>query len=254
MATATDKKSPELSKFPNAEKANSESTNTLPSAFNLFTPSINAIKLNLVAFLVLVGVPIIFSLIGEASGSSTGTNSFMSYSSSGGAGIAGLIGLVLTILFAPGAIILQLKSVRKETVDYATAIKEGLTYFWRFLGLALLTLLILAVSLLLFIVPFFIVLPRIFLASYYLIDRNMGIVDSLKASAADYKAHKGVWGLIGVYVLLGLSNAIPLVGWLVSTVLLFLYTPASAIRYEQIKLLAAGKKPVTPIEASPATA
>lgn len=246
---------PNLSKFPNAEKVNNAESASLPSAFNLFTPSVNAIKLNLIAFLVIVGLPMVLSIIGEGPGlfqpEQASANPFTAQE--GFYGFVGFVGAVLMLLFGPGTIILQLKSARKEVIEYGAAIKEGLKYFWRFLGLVILTGLILLASLALLIIPFFFVLPRIILAGYYLIDRDMGIVESLKASAADYKAHKGVWGIIGVALLMALASVIPFIGWIISNTLLFLYNAAAGIRYEQIALLGKGKPPVTPIESSATT-
>jgi hypothetical protein len=240
-----------LTKFPNAEKANSEAPINLPSAFSLFTPSVNLIKNNLTTFLILLGVPLVLTLIGQGPALWEGAKPDEGLLSGfdGPLAIFALIGGILGLLASPGVVILQLRGARNEApIGWQEAFKQGLNYFWRFLGLALLSAVILAGATLLFIIPVFFVLPRIFLAMYYLIDRNMGIVESLKMSSADYKAHKGIWGVIGVFFLIGLVNIIPLVGWLVSNVLSFLYSPAVAIRYEQIKRISTGKSPRTPIE------
>jgi hypothetical protein len=149
---------------------------------------------------------------------------------------------------APGTVLLQLAGVRKKVMTWQEAFKQGLQHFWRLFGLMIMLVIILSVALLLLIVPFFILLPRLFLAPYFLVDQKMGPFQALKASNAAYKAHKGTWGVIGVLFLLNLVSAVPLIGYLLANVLNFLYSPAAAIRYEQLKLLDEDKAPRTPIE------
>jgi hypothetical protein len=238
-----------LTKFPNAGKANQEAAVGLPSAFDLFSPSVKIIKNNLVAFLILLGVPALFLLVSDGSNIfKSGANSSDLFGNQNGAlAMVGLIGGIMTLLFAPGAIVLQLAAVRNQAITWSEAFNKGLQQIWRMLGLIFLTLLILAVSLLLFIVPFFIVLPRVFLASYFLIDQKLGIVESIKASNQAYKEHKGTWGVIGVFVLLSLISIVPILGTIAANILSFLYSPAPALRYEQILHLSEGKAPQAPV-------
>src|SRR6266542_160258 len=185
----------------------------LPSAFDLFSPSMEAVKRNLPAFLILIGVPIVLSLIGQGPhlfrASAAGVNE-------GPLGVVGLVGGVLSLLAGPGLILLQIKGAQNETpLAWDAAFKQGLHFFWRYLGLALLTTIVLIISLALLIVPFFFVLPRLFLAPFFLIDKNMGVVDSMKASWKTYGERKGTWGVMGVFVLIGIALAVPVVGWIV---------------------------------------
>lgn len=216
---------------------NNQTNNKLPSAFSLFGPSANIIKNNLTAFLILAGIPLALLLIGQ--GSALFANPYQSQAdpNSGLWGIISLIGVILTILTAPAVILLQLKGAQKQNPTFETAFKNGLPFILRIFGLGILMALMLLVAFLLLIIPFFILLPRIILAPYYLVDRNMGIVDSLKASMANYKEYKGTWGIIGVEVLIGFTGGLPVIGSIVSAVLSFLYAPALAIRYTQIKSL-----------------
>jgi hypothetical protein len=226
-----------------------------PSAFDLFTPSVNLIRNNLEGFAVLVGLPAALSLLGRGSGlfSNVGTTlNFSQQAQQADIGPLGLIALVIGVMAAPGVIVMQLAGVHNKPIEYGEAFRTGLRFFWRFIGMWVLVILMLVVALLLLVVPFFILLPRVVLASYYLIDLNLGPVQAIKASMADYKKYKGTWGVIGVEVLISFAGIIPFVGWLVTAVGNFLYGPALAIRYEQIGAIANGKKPVTPIESSSA--
>jgi hypothetical protein len=223
-------------------------TAKLPGGFDLFKPSSFAVRNNLPAFLWLAGVPLLVGLI-----SNLGTRSWIGYGSANSPNLGlvytlGLAGLIVAALLGPGVVVLQLKSVRGENIDAASAFKQGLHYFWRFIGLWIVLGFALFISLLLFIVPFFILLPRVLLAQYYLIDRDLGIMDAIRMSAATYKKYKQLWGVVGVSVLIALVNIIPILGAIVSIVLEFLYSPAQAIRYEQYRLLDENKLPKTPIE------
>jgi hypothetical protein len=199
----------------------------LPGAFSLFQPSWEAIQVNLVTFIELVLVPLLFVLVGSIIKHATGA--FLES-----------VGEILAILFSPGIYLTQLKSVRKNTVDFSQAVKEGLHYFWRFFGLVICMFVIIGIGFLLLIVPGFFMLRRYILAPYYLLDRDMKIFDAMKASAEDSKEFSmAIWGLIGVEVLLGAVLVIlqALLGWIyiVGLVFYYIYYCAPAVRYFEIK-------------------
>lgn len=245
-----EKEKTNLTKFPNAETANKEAPdgNGLPGAFDLFKPSIRVIQNNLAGFLILLAIPLLLMFIGQGPSLFKPTTTQSSLMPEGPFGIFLTLGWLASLLATPGVILLQIKGTRRETLNWQEAFSKGLNHVLRLLGLGILMALVLFASFLLFIIPFFIVLPRLFMAPYYLIDRKMGIIESMKASWNDYKAHKGIWGIIGVSFLLGLATVVPFIGWIIAGVLTFLYSAAPAIRYEQIKNLAAGKSARTPIE------
>jgi hypothetical protein len=240
-----------LTKFPNPEKANQETSSRFPSAFSLFEVAMAVVRNNLVAFFILLGIPLALTLFGQGPelwhGLKNADTKLLPDFSNPLTYVA-LTGGVLGVLAGPGVVLVQLKGVRKESITWQAALAQGLEYVWRFLGLTIVSLLILGVATLLFIVPLFIVLPRIFLAPYYLVDRKAGVIEALKMSSADYKAYKGVWGVIGVFVLITLVNVIPGIGWIISNTMSFIYSPAPALRYEQINRLTKGEAARTPIE------
>ncbi len=232
--------------------AKPEKTYALPSAFDLFTPSGNIIRNNLPAFLILAGIPALLIAIAQSRRVDVqhGAHSFHAVFSSyyNGHNPWMLIAVLIGMLAAPGIIYLQLQGVRNKTPDYREAFLKGLHYFWRFLGTGILAGLMLAISFILLVVPFFILLPRVILSVYYLVDRDLRPIEAIKASMADYKKYKGTWGVLGVNILIGVIAAIPVLGWIISAVVGFLYRPALAIRYEQIKEMSEDKPPRTPIE------
>src|SRR5688572_27636134 len=200
---------------------------TMPGAFELFKPSMEIIKRNLTAFLVLLGLPTLLILIGngpDTMGGGLTVQSDPAEAASPLFALIGLIGGIFCLLATPGVILLQLKGARKEHIEMGEAFTKGLRYFWKLLGLTICLIVIFAVSLLLLIVPFFFALRRYILAPYYLVDRDLGVFEALKVSAQESQGKWGaIYGIVGVIILLSLINIIPLVGWVASAVLSFLY-------------------------------
>ena len=109
---------------------------------------------------------------------------------------------------------------------------------WRLFGLYIVMSVLIVVGLILLIIPGLILIRRFFFAPYVMIDKNTGIKDSLNESAALSKLNTGaVWAVIGVMLLIGLANIIPIIGGLASFAFGSLYSVAPALRYQQFKKL-----------------
>lgn len=224
---------------------------TMPGAFDLFKPSMEIIRRNLVAFLILLGIPTVLLLIGNGPDLlSPSLESRAENQNNGAIAFMGLIGAIAALLTTPAVILLELRGAHKEQLELGEAFSKGLHYFWKLIGLSICLAVIYAVSILLLIVPFFFALRRYFLAPYYLVDRDLSIFEALKVSAQESQGKWGpIYGVIGVIILIGLINIIPVLGWIVSTVVAFLYSSATALRYLHIKAIEEDKDPITPIEA-----
>ena len=83
-----------------------------------------------------------------------------------------------------------------------------------------------------------IMLRRYFLAPYIMLDKGVGIVEAMDTSAEVTKAYSmAIWSVIGVMVVIGLANFIPIIGWLIAFALGSLYSVAPALRYQELKKL-----------------
>ena len=101
-------------------------------------------------------------------------------------------------------------------------------------GLQLLVGLVTVVSLLLFIVPFFFVVPRLSLAQYYLVDKDMGIGEAYWASWNNTKGNVGkVWGIIGLGLLIALIM-LSIIGIPFGIYFAIMYSAAFAVLYRFI--------------------
>ncbi len=220
----------------------------MPDAFALFEPSANLILKNFNEFVWLLGAPFILTILSVLQRLTYHPAKGHLFESSAPQLTLSLLTLIVGLLVSPGIIVLEIALIKGKTMHAGEAFRTGLHYFWRLLGLAILLAFALSFAFLLLVVPFFLLLPRVIMSPYFLIDQDMSIADALSASFNAYKKYHGVWGIIGVSVLVYLPSIIPLVGSVISTCLNFLYQPAFVFRYVHYTRLEAGKAAKTSFE------
>jgi hypothetical protein len=198
-----------------------------PGAFGIYKYSRDAVKVNLVTIVVLYIVSVVLqAIIKKALGNP-------------GSIIAALVG----VLFAISILLAQIAGVRRQKMEIGDSLSKSLPLFLKYLGLYIIVALSLVVSLLLLVIPFFFVLPRLVLASYYLVDRNQGIMEAYKSSWDASKGHSlKVWGIIGVGILMALLM-VTIIGIPVAIYLLIMYSAAFAVLYEYINKKAPAPAP-----------
>lgn len=211
------------------------------SAFDLFSPSMAALKLNIKAYLGMYGLIVLLGIIAgimsaattKVTGSEVATGTSLALNS--GSLILGFAIIVLAILLGPAITYVQLQSAKGNKVQLSEAITTGAKFIFRFIGLAILVSVLIMGGLILFIIPGLIMVRRYFLSAYLLIDKNIGIIEAMKQSAALTKPYSSkVWGIVGVNILISLPSFIPIIGTIISSVLQLLYSFAPAIRYIQL--------------------
>ncbi len=207
---------------------------TWPGAFGIYKYSRDAVRLNFVPLLVLF---LITYLVG-------GLAEFK----------LGIIGSIISILISTytgvSIVILYIAGVQRHRLGVMETISKSAPLFLKMLGLQLLISVTILASLLLLIIPFFFVLPRLVLAEYYLIGQNMGIVESYKASWAATKGNVGkVWGILGASLAMGLLF-ITIIGIPFAIYFLIMYSAAYAVLYGFL----IKQSPAAPAGASPASA
>ncbi len=223
----------------NTAPANTKSTSgaapEVPSAFSLFKPSWEALKLNIVEIIMIFLIPtIVLFVVGLVL-------ALLIPSDSRAVGLAILFaigGLIYVGLVGPALVYAQLTSGRMEKVTYNDAFACSKKFWARFIGLSIVVGLVVLVGLLLLIVPGIIFLRRYFLSQFALIDQDLSIGDSMRTSNKLSKGRSmAVFGIIGVDILIGLPNVIPVIGGIITFVLQIAYFCAPAIRYQQLKAL-----------------
>jgi uncharacterized membrane protein len=206
----------------------------LPGAFSLLKPSWHAIKLNFITLVEFIIIPLILSLL-----STLMPHLLHSTNHSGAPAVIStainLLSGILSLMFAPGMTYTLLKGTKGERIDFYPAFRAGLTYFWRYLGVTICTTFLIVVGLILLIVPGIFMIRRYFLAPYYLIDRDLGIFETLRTCKSNSKQFGNkVLGVFCVQALFIIILIIPVLGWIAGVILSIMYYSAPAIRYRQI--------------------
>jgi len=254
-----------------SKRARRSSPLHMPSAFDLFTPSKEIILKNIWIFGPLYAVTLVFGIHdwiwSPARGSFLNRHNTFSFGSPGNplptfdlsivVGFS-LFWLVFVALLGTAVTVMsltaQLDAAEGKPLDFQDLWLSVKKYWLRLLGLyALFSLLVVVFAwlfffgLLLFVVGAiltliigFMVISRYILAPYVIIDQNAGIADALRISATLSTRKPGaIWGVIGVMFLISLASIIPYIGGLLSFALGCLYSMALAMRYLQLKRLAA---------------
>ena len=215
----------------------------------LFNKSFAAVRNNLAIFTLLYVLPLAFGINGHRPQSNQGENfRWHTWDSNGihisasavGAIVGGitlivLIGLLIAVFYQALLYTAQLLAAR-GTVSFRD-LWDIATRYWGRLFLLIISMgIIIGVGLILFIVPGLIFLRRYYLAPYFMIDQNLGVMESLRRSAAMSKPISSyIWGVIGLMVLLSVPSFFSDIGSLVSLVLLAGYSVAPAILYFEAK-------------------
>lgn len=151
-----------------------------------------------------------------------------------------LSGGIWSIINYPANFYLQLQGTKGKTPSVKECYRQGFPYFWRLIGLNILTGLFIFAGFLALVVPGFILWRRYFLSSYYLMDQNVGIREAMKRSSADSKKAAGyIWGVIGVQAVMSLAAAvvriIPIFGIIAAPVISALPIFVPALRYYEVQ-------------------
>lgn len=124
------------------------------------------------------------------------------------------------------------QSVRGHKITLGETLNKALSLWLKFILAILATLILVVLSLVALIIPFFFVLPRLALIYYFVADKNMGPIQAVKASWKATKGHSAkVWGIYGVNLLMVLL-LITIIGIPVAIYLIFMYSAAVAVLYE----------------------
>lgn len=193
-----------------------------PGMFGVYKYSKQAVKVNLVPVVILI---ILSGLLGGASDVFSSRKDF----------VTPLVVVLLGLLINAALYITQIAGVRGQKISAVDAVSKAFTKWPRLVLLTILVTVSYAVSLLLLIVPFFFVLPRLSLATYFLVDQPMSVLAAYKAS---WHATKGYtlepWSIYAVNVLIWLL-VITIIGIPFAIYFYIMYSAAFAVLYELLR-------------------
>jgi uncharacterized membrane protein len=132
-------------------------------------------------------------------------------------------------------VITQIASVKGQKVEFKEAFNKGIPFVLRFIGLGLLSAVVVILGFILFIIPGLLAIFFLSFAPFILVDKNTGVIDAMKAS---YEMVKEYWkvtlGLLVVNFAIGLPSYVPVIGQLISLALTIGYFCLSALVYVNI--------------------
>ena len=193
-------------------------------AFKLYAFSKAAIMVNIKPVIGLLLLQIV--VLGVVSTVEEGTPAYT---------ITSLASTLISVWLSIAMTVLMIAGVKNIKKSFGESLQESGRFYISYFLLGILTGIIAVASFVLFIIPFFIIVPRLVLAEYYLVNENMGVIDSLKASWNATQNHTGkVWGVIGVTILMALI-AITIIGIPIAIYLLVMYSAAFVVLYFYLK-------------------
>jgi hypothetical protein len=138
----------------------------------------------------------------------------------------------MVAIFISSIIILAtIRSVEGEKISVGNVFSAVYDRVFNVILTGILVGIISLLSLVLFIVPAFFVIPRIYLSLYFVVDKNMSPIEAVKASWEATEGHVGkVFGILGVNILIILP-IITLIGVLATVYFGFMYYAATAVLY-----------------------
>lgn len=198
-----------------------------PGAFGAFKPSSDAVRrslrtliwLAILDVVVNLGMSIVFRAV---------------FGSVAGGTLYDIGSLFISALFIIAQVYTYIQSVRGKRVKLETLYQAVSPYWMRMVLLDLLIVVTVVVGLVLLIIPGIYFALRLSLAPYFLVDKNMEVMDAYKAS---WDATKGnvmkILGIIGVYLLMVLP-IITIIGALATIYFTFMYAAVFAVLYEYL--------------------
>ncbi len=216
------------------------------SAFDLVPRSFELVSKNLPLFALVSSAPLLMTVLSAVNSKEVEVGSSLSpgllfQSALGMAPAVALILGIISLVLQTMALGLVLKAAQDKTANLNELTETARKFTLKYLGLSILSGLVIVLGFVLLIVPGFIAITRLFLASYVMVSENLGVVESMKRSSELSKGNAGaIWGVIGVTILLGIIGQIlgfisPVVGAVVASLLGIGYSVAPAIRYLELK-------------------
>jgi hypothetical protein len=148
--------------------------------------------------------------------------------------------LALSIFLYAMMTILEVESTAGKKPSISHLFDKAKGYWLRLFGLLILSAVIVIAGFILLIVPGIIALVLLVMAPFFMVDKNMGIIESLKASVEMGKKH--FWKVFAAILLtfiiaIGtmILDDIPAIGSLIGVIVTIAFSLIIPLRYQQLK-------------------
>lgn len=193
-----------------------------PGAFGVYSHSKDAVNVNLSTILALLLLPVAVVLIMDV------------LLGLGDTFISLVVQMVVALFVQAGLVLTYLASVKGTKVSVSEKLSESPQYVLNLFLLQLMVGATVFVGLLFFIIPGIILLVKLYLADYYLIDKKMSPIEAYKASFEATRGNTGkVWGIIGVNVLISLL-IVTIIGIPFALYFFIMYSAATVLLYRHL--------------------
>lgn len=228
--------------------ANEENNKDIGSVFDLIPKSYELVKRNWLPFLVVNIFTVLSAIAGIFDRNTKEDQNFLAdnpFANLSGAELTGggllILGFILISLYLfVMATILEVETVRKHKPGVKHLFDKAKQFFLPITGLLILSGMLVALGLVFLIIPGLIILVRIIMAPYFMVDKNLGVFDALKASNEMGKHH--FWQVAAVVALMfliaiaaTLLGTIPIVGALLGAAITIATALIVALRYQQLR-------------------
>jgi uncharacterized membrane protein len=198
-----------------------------PGAFGIYKTSKTAVMKNLKTAISLVVIEGLITILYVVILAGTKKNS-------SARDLIELIFAIINYLVTSTIIFTMIKSVRNKTVSVSEAYSNVFSNTANIVFVSILYLIISMLSVALFVIPAFFIIPRVYLSIYFVIDKEMGPIEAVKSSWEATRGHVGkIYGILGVNILIILP-IITLIGIIATVYFGFMYFAASAVLYNYI--------------------
>lgn len=192
--------------------------------FGLYSYSKNLVMRN-IGILILVIIINLLASIGSSFGGDGGSIFVIT-------SISGIVSVITSIMI----IEVYVASFNDGSIKFTQAMSKGVQKFLKMFLYGWLSTLILAVSLLLLIVPFFFVMPRIIFGGYLVVEKNLWPIEALKQSWAMSKGHVSkIYRIIAAGFVMALL-VLTIIGIPFSVYFMFMFQAAMFVLYKMIDI------------------
>jgi len=211
-------------------QSDSKETNSMtewPGAFGIYKISKAAIMKNLKTILGLAVIEglatILYAVIAIGAKDNSGTRDLIQ-----------LIFIIINALISGALILAMIRGVDDKTITVSEAYTNVFSKISDVIIVSILYSLISIVSLFLLIIPALFIIPRIYLSVYFVLDKDMGPIDAIKASWESTRGNVSkVYGILGVNILI-LLLSVTIIGIIATVYFGFMYYAASSVLYRYL--------------------
>lgn len=194
-----------------------------PGAFGIYKYSKKIVKLNIGTFGILVLFSIVWQLFGQYKPKNLGIYLIIL-----------ILNIIVNTIFTAAITFVWLAGAKEEKISVTEVLQKSVNFIWKLLVACFLVGVAAFVSIMLFVVPFFFVYPRLIFVPYLVLDKNLNASDALKKSWDMTKGHLGeIYGIFGATLAMALLS-LTIIGIPFSIYFLVMYTAATVVLYTYI--------------------